>query len=430
MGVNDARHSEISMRRHALIVDDSPAARLVLGRMLTRHRLRVESVASAEEALAYLEHERPDVIFMDHQMPGMDGLQALAAIKANPATATIPVMMHTSQQGEVYVGQARALGALGVLPKQLQPVEVSDVLRSLRLIDEDTAADANAPGGAHTAQDSERATAEVMRELLTDLFAQQQLLLRSELREAATREVPAPAPTPPPGPAVTPWRWATALLAVALVAVLALALRDRQAVQLVQPAQDPRPAPAALPQLTAAALAEAAADEQGALAQAWLPALEWALNQDLQHAPEAPLLGDQAADLLRELLPLLDGLGYRGAVRMRTHVGRFCMHFDGQGNLRPLAPELPLGRCDLLGVGDAEARMEGSRQTLGFANTLRALAGQYGHRISIELATAGSSEPLVAYPSASDDLPAGVWNGLAARNHRTEIRLRPAEAPR
>jgi CheY-like chemotaxis protein len=420
------------MRRHALIVDDSPSARLVLGRMLTRHRLRVEAVASAEEALAYLEHERPDVIFMDHQMPGMDGLQALAAIKANPATATIPVMMHTSQQGEVYVGQARALGALGVLPKQLQPVEVLDVLRSLRLIDEDTAVDADLPGGARASQDSERATAEVMRELLTDLFAQQQQLLRAELREAASREPPAPVP-PPPGPAVTPWRWAAALLALALVAVLVLAPRARQPVLPVVPMQSvqaPRPAPAALPQSSAAALGDADTDDQDAMAQAWLPVLEWALNQDLQHAPEAPLLGDEAADLLRELLPLLDGLGYRGVVRIRTHIGRFCLHFDSQGNLRPLAPELPLGRCDLLGVGDAEARMEGSRQTLAFANTLRALAGQYGHRISIELATAGSSEPLLAYPSASDELPAGVWNALAARNHRTEIRLRPAEAPR
>ena len=46
-----------------------------------------------------------------------DGFQAVQAIKNNPQTATIPIMMYTSQQGEVYVGQARALGAVGVLPK-------------------------------------------------------------------------------------------------------------------------------------------------------------------------------------------------------------------------------------------------------------------------------------------------------------------------
>ena len=65
-------------------------------------------------------------------MPGMDGFEAVSAIKNNPATATIPIMMYTSQEGEVYVGQARALGAVGVLPKQVEPVEVSKVLQSLR----------------------------------------------------------------------------------------------------------------------------------------------------------------------------------------------------------------------------------------------------------------------------------------------------------
>jgi len=41
-------------------------------------------------------------------MPGMDGFEAVSAIKNNPHTATIPIMMYTSQEGELYVGQARA----------------------------------------------------------------------------------------------------------------------------------------------------------------------------------------------------------------------------------------------------------------------------------------------------------------------------------
>ena len=96
----------------ALIVDDSRTAREVLRRMLEAHELRVETAESAEAALEYLSAHRPDVIFMDHMMPGMDGFQAVKAIKENPATATIPVMMYTSQSGDLYVGQARALGAV------------------------------------------------------------------------------------------------------------------------------------------------------------------------------------------------------------------------------------------------------------------------------------------------------------------------------
>src|SRR5690242_6120386 len=71
---------------------------------------------------------------MDHTMPGMDGLQALAAVKRNPRTALVPVMMYTSKEGEVYVGQARALGGLGVLPKEVHPQVLFDMLHKLGLV--------------------------------------------------------------------------------------------------------------------------------------------------------------------------------------------------------------------------------------------------------------------------------------------------------
>ena len=93
--------------RRALVVDDSRSARAFLTRVLERYDLKVDGAESAEQAIEYLTHQRPDVIFMDHLMPGMDGFQAVQAIKNNPRTATIPIMMYTSQEGELYLGQAR-----------------------------------------------------------------------------------------------------------------------------------------------------------------------------------------------------------------------------------------------------------------------------------------------------------------------------------
>ena len=122
--------------KRALIVDDSKSARLFLSRILVQHAIEVETVESAEAAIEFLADHRPDVIFMDHQMPGMDGLQAVKAIKNNPITATIPIMMYTSQEGELYLGQARALGAVGVMPKQIRQADVSKVLYELRLLPE------------------------------------------------------------------------------------------------------------------------------------------------------------------------------------------------------------------------------------------------------------------------------------------------------
>ena len=94
----------------------------------------MDTAESAEQALEYLQQGRPDVIFMDHLMPGMDGFQAVQAIKSDVQTATIPLMMYTSQEGELYVSQARALGAVGVLPKTVRPVDVSRVLYQLHLL--------------------------------------------------------------------------------------------------------------------------------------------------------------------------------------------------------------------------------------------------------------------------------------------------------
>ena len=121
-------------QKRALVVDDSKSARVILSRMLEKYDIEVDMAESAEQAIEYLRHDRPDAIFMDHLMPGMDGLQAVKTIKSNPQTAMIPIMMYTSQEGELYVGQARALGAMGVLPKQVRPVDVSKVLYELHLL--------------------------------------------------------------------------------------------------------------------------------------------------------------------------------------------------------------------------------------------------------------------------------------------------------
>ena len=122
--------------KRALIVDDSRSARVILSRMLEGYGLAIDAAESAEQALEYLKTARPDVIFMDHLMPGMDGFQAIQAIKSNPLTSMIPVMMYTSQEGELYVSQARALGAVGVLPKTVQQTELSRILYQLHLLPE------------------------------------------------------------------------------------------------------------------------------------------------------------------------------------------------------------------------------------------------------------------------------------------------------
>src|SRR5262245_28984160 len=199
--------------KRALIVDDSRLARTVLSRLLEENGVASDAAESAETALEYLKHSRPDVVFLDHNMPGIDGFEALDAIKKNPATATIPVMMYTSEQGEVYVGQARALGALGVLPKTVQPVEVAKVLRTLHLIPGEPTPRAATPELKTHAPPASRdpdvaavpvaarapLDAESLRALLDELLSAKAAALREDLRREIQR-LAAPAPPAVPAP--------------------------------------------------------------------------------------------------------------------------------------------------------------------------------------------------------------------------------------
>ena len=120
--------------KRALIVDDSTTAQYRLKKMLRRYPLDIDIVDSGEAALRYLSRHAPAVIFMDHLMPGIDGFRALQIIKSNPETAMIPVIMYTSKSGDVYTGQARALGALDVVNKErINATDLSKVMETIHI---------------------------------------------------------------------------------------------------------------------------------------------------------------------------------------------------------------------------------------------------------------------------------------------------------
>jgi CheY-like chemotaxis protein/anti-sigma regulatory factor (Ser/Thr protein kinase) len=78
-----------------LVIDDDPAVRDLLARMLGREGFRVLEAAGGEEGLALARADRPDLITLDVLMPGMDGWAVLTALKADPALAAIPVILQT-----------------------------------------------------------------------------------------------------------------------------------------------------------------------------------------------------------------------------------------------------------------------------------------------------------------------------------------------
>jgi CheY-like chemotaxis protein len=149
--------------KNALIVDDSKSARIMLQRLLEKMNVITQGVESGEEALRYLEHKQPDIIFMDHMMPGMDGLEATKTIKNNPKTQGIPTIMYTSKEGDGYHSLAMSHGAMGVLPKPANQQAVMAVIDSL----ENTAA--NDVPAAKTNKDTE---SEISLELIEKVIQQ------------------------------------------------------------------------------------------------------------------------------------------------------------------------------------------------------------------------------------------------------------------
>lgn len=119
--------------KNALLVDDSKVARFTLSKLLKGSNMAVSTAGSAEEALDLLSNsERPDVIFIDHLMPGMNGVEAARAIRNNPTTAHIPIVMCTSGKSAEFEEAAREMGVDEILPKPPALDGVTRVLEKLR----------------------------------------------------------------------------------------------------------------------------------------------------------------------------------------------------------------------------------------------------------------------------------------------------------
>ena len=83
-----------------MIVDDSPTEVHVLKTVLEKHGFETMSATDGSECLSMAREIRPDLIFMDVVMPGINGFQATRALTRDPQTKAIPVIMITTKDQE------------------------------------------------------------------------------------------------------------------------------------------------------------------------------------------------------------------------------------------------------------------------------------------------------------------------------------------
>jgi signal transduction histidine kinase/ActR/RegA family two-component response regulator len=111
-----------------LVIDDDPAARELLLRILSKAGYRVEAVADGREAVQQAMARRPAAVTLDVMMPTMDGWTVLQALKADPALATIPVVMVSLLEHQEL---ARSLGTTDYLQKPVQRETLLTVVNRL-----------------------------------------------------------------------------------------------------------------------------------------------------------------------------------------------------------------------------------------------------------------------------------------------------------
>ncbi len=438
--------------KRALVVDDSKLARVALKKLLEEQDLDVIFAESGEAALELLDRESVDVIFMDHHMPGMDGLETVAAIKRNPRTATIPVMMYTTREGEVYVSQARALGAVGVLPKQVERAALFDMLMELGLV-----RDRRAPPGQEPSREVQAQAYEVDRRLddqavgisvqslVRRILEDQHLALRADilrgnrtfarqvaseiLEETRRAEEEAAQPAPQRSYSQTAVTILVLLLLVPALVLGGLYLKTARELDAAQKSlagldQTLEERMQAAESVTSGLL-EGMNEERASTLSSHLAGLAWSLNESGSHPYDQPAFDDRRLAQLKTLLAHLESIGFKGTVRLASHLGEFCLTTSRLGELAPAPDETPVEACAMVGHPLDDSSFTGERESEAFAAFMDD-PRNLPPAIRVELVANDRYSSTRRYPFPDNAVTAVEWNAVAERNHRVEYTLTPA----
>ena len=104
-----------------LVVDDDTSNLRMASRILSAEQMRVSCLKSGEDALAFLQGNRPDLILLDVHMPGMDGFETLAGIRSGQETADIPVIFLTADEDSSTETRGLEAGAKDFIKKPFVP---------------------------------------------------------------------------------------------------------------------------------------------------------------------------------------------------------------------------------------------------------------------------------------------------------------------
>lgn len=112
-----------------LTVDDSPSIRQMLTYVLTSNGYEVIEASDGEEGLALAKSRRADLVLTDQNMPRMDGITLIKALRRLPEYQKVPIMMLTTESSQALKQQGRDAGATGWMVKPFDPDKLLEMLR-------------------------------------------------------------------------------------------------------------------------------------------------------------------------------------------------------------------------------------------------------------------------------------------------------------
>ena len=120
-----------SLKRILMIEDEADIRTVATMALQAVGGFEVQACASGAEGLAAAPTANADLVLLDVMMPGMDGPATLAGLRLIPATSQTPVIFMTAKVQPREVDAYIALGAVGVIPKPFDPMDVSNEIRRI-----------------------------------------------------------------------------------------------------------------------------------------------------------------------------------------------------------------------------------------------------------------------------------------------------------
>ena len=119
------------MSKTILAVDDSGSLRQMVSFSLKAAGYGVVEAVDGQDALNKAKLQQVDLVLTDQNMPSMDGLGLIKALRGMKNYQTVPILMLTTESGDEMKAKARAAGANGWLVKPFDPARLNEVVKKL-----------------------------------------------------------------------------------------------------------------------------------------------------------------------------------------------------------------------------------------------------------------------------------------------------------